>query len=105
MPSKVQYIDIPETDIWTTLFSRKSKPFPDSQSTKDPPPTSFFPPRFPPEPLLIQSFSNLPRPQHWSKLHLRYPPHQHNPIRALLTDSLPFLWKKLRPRHLCSELH
>jgi 4-coumarate--CoA ligase len=33
MPSKVPQIEIPKTDIWSALFERKERPFPDSQGT------------------------------------------------------------------------
>ncbi|KAF8850680.1 acetyl-CoA synthetase-like protein [Acephala macrosclerotiorum] len=40
MPREVPKIDIPHTDLWTVLFDRKEKPFPDSQVIYQDPYTS-----------------------------------------------------------------
>ena len=36
MPRRAPDIDIPGTDLWTTLFDRKTKPFPASQGRYSP---------------------------------------------------------------------
>jgi hypothetical protein len=59
-------IEIPKTDIWSALFSRPSKPFPDSQGKMTSPLLPSLPLSFP----HLPEHSNLPKSRHGEKLHL-----------------------------------
>jgi hypothetical protein len=63
-------IEIPKIDIWSALFSRPSKPFPDSQGTP-PSPSSYA------EDHTNTPNSNLPERGHGQELHF-LPPERHD---------------------------